>query len=355
MRTWDKALPVSDYASPLRLSLDAEALGANWRWLAKESGEANCGAAIKADGYGLGAKQVLKHLVKAGCRDFFVATWAEAKALGDLPEGVSLSVLHGIREEDRELALSMPHRPVLNSLPQVKRWSETGRTFDLMIDTGMSRLGVGIADIWANKLESLAIHTVMSHLASADEDTEQNVSQRALFQGQIPKIKAQRYSLANSAGILLGPDYHFDLTRPGIALYGGIPRKEAMGHIAQVVYPEAQILQRRVLLKGQPIGYNATHIADRHTEVAILNIGYADGILRAFSKKGSANNGQFPFLGRVSMDLIAIDVSSNPNMEEGDWVTIDYDLSTASSKTGLSPYELLTGLGPRFDRIWKNV
>jgi alanine racemase len=349
------ALAVADYASPLRLSLDAAALVSNWRWLAKESGEASCGAAIKADGYGLGAKAVLTHLTKAGCRDFFVATWAEAKALGDLPKGVSLSVLHGVREEDMAVALSMPHRPVLNSLPQVKRWLQTGRNFDLMIDTGMCRLGVNIADIWSNKFEGMPIHTVMSHLASADENSEQNVSQRVLLQGQILKLKAQRYSLANSAGILLGPDYHFDLTRPGIALYGGVPREEAKGHIAQVVYPEAQILQRRLLIKGQPIGYNAIHIADRHTEVAILNIGYADGILRAFSKKGSANNGQFPFLGRVSMDLIAIDVSSNPELEEGDWVTIDYNLSAASCKTGLSPYELLTGLGPRFDRVWINA
>jgi alanine racemase len=345
---------MSDHTSPLRLSLDAAALVSNWRWLAKESGEASCGAAIKADGYGLGAKDVLKHLAKAGCRDFFVATWAEAKALGNVPEGVSLSVLHGVREEDMALALSMPHRPVLNSLPQVKRWLETGRNFDLMIDTGMCRLGVGIADIWSNKFEGMPIHTAMSHLASADENSEQNVGQRALFQGQLPKLIAERYSLANSAGILLGPNYHFDLTRPGIALYGGVPRKEAKGHIAQVVYPQAQILQRRLLLEGQPIGYNATHIADKDTEVAILNIGYADGILRAFSKKGSANNGQLPFLGRVSMDLIAIDVSSAPHIKEGDWVTIDYDLSTVSRKTGLSAYELLTGLGPRFDRVWKN-
>jgi len=161
-------------------------------------------------------------------------------------------------------------------------------------------------------------------------------------------------SLANSAGIALGADYAFDLTRPGIALYGGWQRS---GHdaIRQVATPEAQILQRRFVGAGESVGYNATWIAPADTEVAILNLGYADGYLRCFSGRGVARAGgaALPVIGRVSMDLTAIDVSARPELGEGDRVSLDYDLPATAALSGLSQYELITGLGRRFDRVWE--
>jgi alanine racemase len=164
-------------------------------------------------------------------------------------------------------------------------------------------------------------------------------------------VAAQRLSLANSAGIALGPDYAFDLTRPGLALYGGVPRREFAGVIAQVAFPEAQVLQRRTVPAGEAVGYNATWVAPAETEVAILNYGYADGYFRGFSDRGAALLGgaTLPLIGRVSMDLIAIDVTGH-DVAEGDWLTIDFDLPRAAGQSGMSQYELLTALGLRFSR-----
>lgn len=330
----------------LRLRLDGQALVANWRWLDARSGAAACGAAIKADGYGLGAREVMGRLAQAGCRDFFVATWDEVGSVGELPEGCALSVLHGVRDEDMGVATASNARPVLNSVAQVARWRPTGLACDVMVDTGMNRLGLSALD----DVSGLHIDTLMSHLACADEDSPMNKAQAAAFRAL--NMPAKRRSMANSAGICLGTDYAFDLTRPGIALYGGVPREEAAGNIVQVAYPEAQVTQRRCVGAGDSIGYGATFVAERDTEVAILNIGYADGYKRAFAGTGSADGGRFPLLGRVSMDLIAIDVSTEPGVSEGDWLTLDYDLPAASHATGVSQYELLTGLGARFDRVW---
>jgi alanine racemase len=320
------------------------------------SGAAACGAAVKADGYGLGARGVVDRLVVAGCRDFFVATWAEAQALGPLPEGISLSVLHGVRAEDMAFALVAQARPTLNTAEQVTRWRAAGGdACDVMIDTGMNRLGLSVADVAGGLLNGLQIETLMSHLASADENVAQNVAQRKGFLALRGVTGAKRMSLANSAGICLGSDYAFDLTRPGLALYGGIPRGEAAGHIVQVAYPEAQILQRRCVRAGESVGYNATFTATCDAELAILNLGYADGYLRGFSGKGTAGNGRFQVIGRVSMDLIAVCVDAEPALGEGDWLTLDYDLLNAAQVSGLSQYELLTGLGDRYKRDWINT
>ena len=338
--------------SPLRLRLDSSALVANWRWLAARSGAASCGAAVKADGYGLGAREVVARLADAGCRDFFVATWDEAAALGLLPEGVALSVLHGVREEDIAAAIGSRARPVLNTSEQAARWKSTGRSCDVMIDTGMNRLGLSVADVEAGLLDGLVIETLMSHLACADDDHAMNAAQLDVFSALRGKTSARRMSLANSAGVCLGSNYAFDLTRPGLALYGGIPRAEAEQHIAQVVFPEAQIIQRRTVKAGDTVGYAATFAAQHDCEVAIVNLGYADGYLRGFSGRGTAGSGQFPVIGRVSMDLIAINVDERPELREGDWIAVDYDLTKAATQSGLSPYELLTGLGARYDRAW---
>ncbi|HEX5182742.1 MAG TPA: alanine racemase [Allosphingosinicella sp.] len=342
--------------SPLRLRLDGEALAANWRWLRARGGAAACGAAVKANGYGLGAVEVTGRLAAAGCRDFFVATWAEAREIEQAVGDSSVSVLHGVRDEDMEAAAASRARPVLNTPDQVRRWREAGqkRPCDVMIDTGINRLGLAPEDAGAGLIDGLAVATLMSHLACGDEDAAMNDRQRRALMEISTKVPHRRLSLANSAGICLGPDYAFDLTRPGLALYGGVPRREAAGGIRPVARVEAQILQRRRVAPGGTIGYGATFTADRPVELAILNIGYADGYLRGFSNSGRAFAGEavLPVAGRVSMDLTAIIVDAAPDLGEGDWVAFDDDLPSAAAASGLSQYELLTTLGRRHERFW---
>lgn len=339
---------------PLRLTLDRAALQHNWRWLAERAGTA-CGAAIKADGYGIGAGETMAALFEAGCRDFFVSNWAEAEQLGAVPEGARLAVLHGVGPDDGAAALRSAARPVLNSLEQVERWkmAAPARACDVMVDTGMNRLGLRPDE--TASLGGLNIDTLMSHLACADEDHPLNAAQLQRFREVAGAVPAKRYSLANSAGICLGRDYAFDLVRPGLALYGGVPRREAEGHIRQVAHVEAAIVQRRTIRAGESCGYGATFLARADTEAAILNIGYADGYLTGFSARGSAIAGkiELPVLGRVSMDLIAIGCEAVRGLKEGDWVELNYDLPTASKQSGLSQYELLTTLGQRFERNWR--
>jgi alanine racemase len=243
---------------------------------------------------------------------------------------------------------------VLNSPEQVRRWRDTGRPCDVMVETGMNRLGIAPSDIAGGLLDGLNIETLMSHLACADEDSEANEAQRLCFTEVSAGVTAKRRSLANSAGICLGRDYVFDLTRPGLALYGGVPRSEAAGHIRQVTRVEAQIIQRRRVGPGDRVGYGGAFVAERDQDIAILNIGYADGYLRGFSGTGRARiGGRFaPVIGRVSMDMIAIGVDVWPELLEGDWVELDYDLPAAAAQSGLSQYELLTTLGSRFGRRW---
>ena len=338
---------------PLRLAIDGKAIQSNWRWLADRAGVA-AGAAVKADGYGLGARETTEALIEAGCRDFFVSTWAEAEALGNLPDNVSLVVLHGVGPNDVEAAARLPARPCLNTVEQVARWKEIApdRPCDVMVDTGINRLGLRPTEI--DVTAGLRIDTLHSHLACADEDTAMNGMQLERFRAVASAVPAKRYSFANSAGICLGRDYSFDLVRPGLALYGGVPRAEAEGNIRQVARVEAQIVQRRTIPAGETCGYGATFHADEDTQAAILNIGYADGYLRGFSSRGSAFAGEFalPVLGRVSMDLIAVGVNAAPQLREGEWVELDYDLPSASMQSGLSQYELLTTLGSRFERRW---
>lgn len=338
---------------PLRLTIDRSAIQENWRWLQDRAG-VPAGAAVKADGYGLGARETAQALHQVGCRDFFVSTWAEAEALGPLPVGSSIVVLHGVGPKDVEVALASTARPCLNTAEQVARWKEVApeRPCDVMIDTGMNRLGLRRDEIGV--LEGLPIDTLHSHLACADEDHPLNEKQLYRFRDVKAAVPAKRYSMANSAGICLGTDYSFDLVRPGLSLYGGTPRPEAEGHIRGVARVDAEIVQRRTIRAGESCGYGATYTAEADTEAAILNIGYADGYLRGFSSRGSAFAGEFalPVLGRVSMDLIAVGCDAVPELKEGDWVEIDYDLPSASKQSGLSRYELLTTLDDRFERHW---
>ena len=338
---------------PLRLTVDTQALTGNWRWLQARAG-VPAGAAIKADGYGLGAREAMAALFEAGCRDFFVSTYAEAEELGRVPDDAQLVVLHGLSADDCKAALDSTARPVLNTVEQVARWKQIapGRPCDVMLDTGMNRLGLRSEE--TDCLAGLEIHTLHSHLACADEDSPMNARQLQHFSDAATAIGAKRYSLANSAGICLGSDYSFGLVRPGLAMYGGIPRPEAEDHIRQVARIEAQVVQRRTVRAGESCGYGATFVAKADTEVAIVNLGYADGYLRGFSSRGGASYGgqSLPVIGRVSMDLTALGCGSVPDLSEGDWVELDYDLPSAAEASGLSQYELLTTLGSRVERRW---
>lgn len=338
---------------PSRLILDGAALTYNWRTLRAMQPAAACGAAVKADGYGLGAAGVVERLARAGCRDFFVATWAEAAVLAPLVArlDLSLSVLHGVRDGDMAAATTLPARPVLNSAGQVVRWRGQGPC-DAMVDTGMNRLGLSPGE--TDMLGDLGVETLMSHLACAEEAVPANDHQRAALAALAGGTPARRLSLANSAGIALGAGFGFDLTRPGIALYGGVPCDALANAIRPVVAIEAQILQRRRVPAGASVGYGATWTAMRDTEVAIVNLGYADGFARALQPVAAArvDGAVLPLVGRVSMDLAAIDVDAAPALGEGDWVRLDVDLPGWAAATGRSQYELLTGLGTRFERRW---
>lgn len=345
-----------DFEPSLRLHLDGEALVANWHSLDKRSGSARAGAAVKADAYGLGAREVVTRLRDAGCRDFFVAHWGEAAAIADLVPPAWISVLNGIAVADVANAREFGAIPVLNTPEQVAMWQNAdGGRCHIMFDSGINRLGLGPQQIAGDVLDGLDVDLLMSHLASADTDDAQNGEQLRLFRTLASVGGAQRFSFANSAGVMLGQDYHFNLTRPGLSLYGGIARAGMEEFIQPVVRLSARLLQVRNLSAGASVGYNATYTCPDDTRVGTISIGYADGYLRAFSSKGNAWTGEtrLPVIGRVSMDLVTIDLNAAPDLREGDWVDVDYDLAAAATLTGLSQYELLTNLGTRFSRIWR--
>ncbi len=345
-----------EFEPPLRLHLDGEALVTNWRALDRRSGAARAGAAVKADAYGLGAREVVARLRDAGCRDFFVAHWAEAAAISDLIPPGWISVLNGIAAPDIASARELGAIPVLNTPDQVENWRKSGGgRCHVMFDSGINRLGLGPQQVASSALDGLDVDLMLSHLASADMDVPQNIEQLAIFQNLVSASSAKRFSLANSAGIMLGTDYHFDLTRPGLSLYGGIARGGMEAFIKPVVRLSARLLQVRSLPVGTPVGYNATHVCTDLTRVGTISIGYADGYLRAFSGRGKAVFGgeSLPVIGRVSMDLVTLDVTAVPDLREGDWVEIEYDLAKNAALTGLSQYELLTNLGSRFGRVWR--
>lgn len=339
------------FPAPSRLRLDGAALVANWKHMAKLSGSAATGAAVKANAYGLGAREVAPRLWAAGCRDFFVAHWGEAAEIADLVPAQNIYVLNGIFEEDVVQARELGAIPVLNSPAQIALWRASGGGLcHVMLDSGMNRLGLGPEQFNPMLFEGMDIDIAMSHLASADEITSQNAAQLANFIAMLQHIGFRRRSLANSCGITLGADYHFDLTRPGISLYGGL----ALDGLQQVAYPEARILQVRDLPAGSPVGYNYTYVAKSDIRVATVAIGYADGYDRALSNIGTAlvDGAELPVIGRVSMDLVTLDISNAPSLSENDWVTMRFNLDAQAKLSGVSPYELLTGMGSRSDRHW---
>lgn len=339
------------FPAPSRLRLDGAALVANWKHMAKLSGSAATGAAVKANAYGLGAREVAPRLWAAGCRDFFVAHWGEAAEIADLVPAQNIYVLNGICEEDVVQARELGAIPVLNTPAQIALWRASGGgRCHVMLDSGMNRLGLGPEQYDPILFDGMDIDIAMSHLASADEITSQNAAQLVNFIAMSQHIGFRRRSLANSCGITLGADYHFDLTRPGISLYGGL----ALDGLQQVAYPEARILQVRDLPAGSPVGYNYTYVAKSDIRVATVAMGYADGYVRALSNVGTALVGgvELPVIGRVSMDLVTLDISNAPSLSENDWVTMRFNLDAQAKLSGVSPYELLTGMGSRSDRHW---
>jgi alanine racemase len=335
--------------------LNGDALVSNWRAL-KAQGNAACGAAVKANAYGIGARDVVKRLKEAGCTDFFVANWAEAAAITDLVPPHQIAVFNGLDTDDVETVRAIGAIPILNTPQQIERWKASrGGVCHVMLDTGINRLGIGPEQMDAQLWAGLDIDILMSHLASADQDSPQNAAQLAAFVHYANTIPARRKSIANSAGIMLGNEYQFDLTRPGIALFGGISRPEHVALIKQVVQIQSQVLQVRTHPAGAQIGYNGTYICDGQTRVATIAAGYADGYRRDFSGTGIAyfKGANLPVIGRVSMDLVTLDITHSPELKEGDWVDLDFSLVSASEQSGLSQYELLTGLGKRADRIWR--
>lgn len=338
----------------LKLEIDGAALVANWRALDRLSGKARAGAAVKADGYGLGVDAVVPALSAAGCRDFFIAHWSEVTRVAAHVDPAAIAVLHGpLTPADVAYAVAVGVRPVINSVKQARLWLEGGGGIcDLMVDTGINRLGLPLADLGNEAVRRLCIDTLISHLASADEDVPLNALQLSRWQQARREVPHRRASLANSAGITLGSQYHGDLTRPGLSLYGGVPCAALRGAIRQVARPMAAVMQVRHVEAGDGLGYNSTFIAERSMRTGIVAIGYADGYLRSWSGKGAMRSGDrlLPVCGRISMDMTIVDLSAAPDVAEGDWVEVIYDLPQASAISGLSQYELITALGARFQR-----
>ncbi len=338
----------------LKLDIDRQALADNWRTLNDLSGKAVAAAAVKANAYGLGACQVVPVLRDAGCANFFVAHFGELADIAGLVDPSCISVLHGpLNAQDVAYVRAIGAKPVINSPLQARLWLESGGgDCDLMVDTGMNRLGLPIDQLGDEAIRALDVDILISHLASAEEDIAFNEVQRRRWDEARTQIAHRRASLANSAGIMLGAAYHGDVTRPGLALYGGVPRPDMEGRIRQVARPKVALLQTRSIAAGEGIGYNSIFVSDRPMRIGTVALGYADGYLRSWSGKGCLFGGgkRLPVLGRVSMDMTIVDLSFADGLGEGDWLEVEYALPQASAISGLSQYELLTGLGTRFGR-----
>lgn len=358
-RVISKTMSLSPPPATLRLRIDEEALADNWRALDRLSGSASAGAAIKADCYGLGVDACLPVLRDAGARHFFVAHWSEVAAAAAHVDPGSIAVLHGpLSEADAAYAREVGAIPVINSILQAQRWIDSGGgRCHLMVDTGINRLGISPEDAGNAAVQKLEVDVLMSHLSCADEDSEMSARQLVDFKNAAQHIAHNSLSLANSAGVGLGDDYAFDLTRPGLSLYGGIARPELAEHIRQVAFPEAALIQTRQLKPGDRVGYNGEFTAQRDMRVGVVSLGYADGFLRSWGnvdgRSGSHllhGDTRVHLLGKVSMDMVVVDLSDAPDAGEGDWLSVPYHLPNAAQQSGLSQYELLTILGQRMRR-----
>jgi alanine racemase len=366
-------------------TISLSALAENWRRLGVQAPGAEMAAAVKADAYGLGATEVTTALHRAGCRTFFIANANEGRAVRrGIDIGVSMAaprkqqdsgpesriyVLNGVRDGGQTDLLANGMRPVINSLEAIEQWrayavrSEKSVNCAIHIDTGMTRLGLLGSDVQRlrdtpNMLDGLAVDFWMTHLACADEVTHPlNREQLSLFRKRVDGLPKAPMSVANSAGIFLGPDWHLDLCRPGIALYGSNPEPNTGEPMREVVHVTAGILQIHEVGRDRTIGYGATHHVQPGTRIATCGVGYADGYLRSLSGKGFGMLSGFrvPLVGRVSMDLITFDVTSVPTqvLEHAKEISIiggGVDIDELAASGGTIAYELLTGLGHRFAR-----
>jgi len=356
------------------LTIDLSSLVANYRRLAALSAPAECGAVVKADAYGLGMAACAPALARAGCTTFFVATLAEAIELRALLPQAVIYLFDGLLPGTAPVFHAHDLRPVLNSAEEINEWaafcSATGVKLPaaIHIDTGMNRLGLSRAEVEAlaaagHTLGAFELALVMSHLACADEpEHPKSEAQRLAFDALRALLPLMHASLANSGGILLGAPFHYDLVRPGIALYGGKPQAKGPNPFARVVHLAGRILQLREVPAGESIGYGASRTLKRTSRIAVVAVGYADGLFRALSVgDGEAGMSIYvgphpaPILGRVSMDLITIDVSGIPEdlARRGAFVELIGDNIAPhelAAHAGTIDYEVLTSLGARATR-----
>ena len=355
-------------SSTTRLTIDLGALAANWRRMRDLSGLARCGAAVKADAYGTGADHAAPRLLREGCRDFFVADAGEAARLRPLLPDARIYVLNGAFDGAFAQLLAHDLIPVINSPGQAAFWRDNagGRAYALQIDTGMNRLGLTPEEAVAHaEAGGPAPCLVMSHFACADEpDHPLNARQIKIFAGLKACFPGIEASLANSAGIVLGAEAHHDLTRPGVALYGGA----AIEGTGPVVTAETRVLLIRRAKAGDTVSYGGAHRLTRDSRIAVCGVGYADGFHRAGSGAGvplrsvleQSACGAFagvriPVIGKITMDLTLFDVTDLPEgaIGAGDWVELmgpAIPVADAAAAAGTISYELLTSLGRRYSR-----
>lgn len=340
-----------------KLTIDLDAIIANWRALDALTGpDCETSAVVKANAYGLGAARVGKALAGIGIRTFFVAVPTEGEMLRPAvgPEPL-IYVLNGYARDALDLYRTHDLRPVLNSADQARAWftDRAGAPSAVQVDTGMNRVGMEAAEFASLGALPDSVRLLMSHAGCADDPAHKlNAIQLGEFLRLIEGLDCQR-SLAGTAGVLLGKDWHFDLTRPGIGLYGGFPFEGAR----PVVRLEIPIIQIRDVNPGESIGYSASWTAERPSRIATLGIGYADGLIRACSNHGLAfiNGQRAGFAGRVSMDLTTLDVTDIP-CAPGDMVEIlgpHQGINELADTAGTIGHEILTSLGARYQREYQ--
>ena len=355
------------------LTIDLDAIGANWRLLRDQASPALCAAVVKADGYGLGAEAVAGRLQHEGCRHFFVAHLGEALLLRpQLMRESAIIVLNG--PPPGTCAEFEQHGliPVLNSLEQIAEWQECARKSCrplgavLQIDTGMSRFGLSPEEVRAlaaepRRLDGVMPVLLMSHLGCADTPAHPaNAAQHACFLELADLLGGIKRSLAASSGIFLGREYHFDMIRPGAALYGVNPTPGQRNPMHPVVRLQGRIVQTRWIEAGTAVGYGARFVAARRTRIATVAVGYADGFLRASAETGfasldDADATRLPIAGRISMDSLALDVTALGDRELAPGSTVDLigphrPLDDVAACAGTIGYEILTALGHRYHR-----
>jgi alanine racemase len=350
-----------------KLVIDLDALARNFALLRASAQPGECAAVVKADAYGLGLGPVARRLLREGCARFFVATAAEARELRSLAPVAAIYVLEGAREGLLDVLAEARALPILSSLEQVRLWRGRGRAL-LQIDTGMNRLGLSAAEVeeiatHPELLDGIEIELVLTHLACADEPEHAlNCEQLHVFEQLRRRLPPARVSIGNSAGTLIDAAHRGDVVRPGIGLYGGNPFAARANPMAPVVSLSAPILQVREIEAPQTVGYGATYGVEPPARLAVIGIGYADGYPRSLSNRGIAAiaGRRVPVVGRVSMDLSCVDVSSLPPAAVavgapveliGPTVTID-ELAAAA---GTISYEILTRLSPRLQREYRGA